>query len=52
MIDDDSNPMQDILTTLQSSLSDTLLHPKCVKKHYRRAFLLSAVRLYNKQCPQ
>ena len=33
MMDNDSHPLQDTLAALQSSFSDRLLHPKCVKEH-------------------
>lgn len=44
--------MQDTLRALESSFSDRLLHPKCVKERYRRFFLPAAVRLYIQQCSQ
>ncbi|TWW81235.1 hypothetical protein D4764_01G0010500 [Takifugu flavidus] len=41
-------PLQDPLAALGSSFSERLLHPRCVKKRYRRSFLPAAVRLHNK----
>ena len=52
MMVNESHPMQDTVTDLCSSISDRLLHPKCVKERYRRSFLPAAVRLYNQHCSQ
>lgn len=52
MLENNSHPLQDTLTALESSFSDRLLHPKCVKERFRRSFLPAAVRLFNQQCSQ
>ena len=52
MMENDSHPLQDSLTALESSFSDRLLHPKCVKERYRRSFIPAAVILYNQHCSQ
>ena len=44
MMENDSNPMQETVTALESSFSDRLLHPKCVKERYHRSFLPAAVK--------
>ena len=46
----DSHPMKDTISALESSFSDRLLHPKCVKERYRRSFLPAAVRVFNQHC--
>ncbi|CAL9684750.1 unnamed protein product [Knipowitschia caucasica] len=48
MLDHDCHPLQDTLSALESSFSDRLIHPRCVKERFRRSFLPAAVRLYNK----
>ncbi|XP_049902554.1 uncharacterized protein LOC126391694 [Epinephelus moara] len=48
----DSHPLQEEIKALESSFSDRLIHPKCVKEHYRRSFLPAAVRLHNQHCSQ
>ena len=48
IMDRDPHPLQHTLTALRSSVSDRMLHPKCVTERYRRSFLPAAVRLYNK----
>ncbi|KAK7898885.1 hypothetical protein WMY93_019738 [Mugilogobius chulae] len=50
MLDHESHPLQDALSALESSFSDRLIHPRCVKERFRRSFLPAAVRLYNEQC--
>ena len=52
MMENDSHPMQDTISALESSFSDRLLHPQCVKERYRRSFLPAAVRLHNQHCSQ
>lgn len=47
-----SHPLYETVTSLSSSFSDRLLHPKCLKERYRRSFLPAAIRLYNKSCSQ
>ncbi|KAK7877850.1 hypothetical protein WMY93_031490 [Mugilogobius chulae] len=50
MLDHESHPLQDALSALESSFSDRLIHPRCVKERFRRSFLPAAVRLYNEHC--
>ena len=50
IMDNDSHPMQETVTALESSFSDRLLHPKYVKERYHRSFLPAAVRLHNQHC--
>ena len=50
MLDHDCHPLQDTLSALESSFSERLIHPRCVKERFRRSFLPAAVRLYNKNC--
>ena len=50
MLDHESHPLQDSLSALQSSFSDRLIHPRCVKDRFRRSFLPAAVRLFNEHC--
>ncbi|KAK7878056.1 hypothetical protein WMY93_031277 [Mugilogobius chulae] len=56
MLDHESHPLldalsalclllQDVLSALESSFSDRLLHPRCVKERFRRSFIPAAVRL-------
>ena len=52
LMDSVSHPLKDTLTGLESSFSDRLLHPRCVKERYRRSFLPAAVRLYNQHLSQ
>ena len=47
MLDTDSHPLQHTLTALRSSLSDRMLHLKCVTEGIHRSFLPAAVRLFN-----
>ncbi|KAM9855176.1 dynein regulatory complex subunit 2-like [Aulostomus maculatus] len=42
LLNTDSHPMHNTLTALESSFSDTFLHPKCVKERFRRSFLPAA----------
>ena len=49
-VDHDCHPLQDTLSALESSFSDRLIHPHCVKERFRRSFLPAAVRLYNENC--
>ena len=49
LMDNTSHPLQDTLTTLGSSFSERLLHPRCLTERYRRSFLPAVVRLYNQQ---
>ncbi|KAJ0022335.1 hypothetical protein NQD34_009825 [Periophthalmus magnuspinnatus] len=50
MLGHESHPLQDALSVLESSFSDRLIHPCCVKERFRRSFLPAAVRLYNEHC--
>ncbi|KAK7907715.1 hypothetical protein WMY93_016327 [Mugilogobius chulae] len=43
MLDHESHPLQDALSALESSFSDRLIHPHCVKERFRRSFLPAAV---------
>ncbi len=52
LMNNDSHPMKDTLTALESSISARLLHQKSVKEGYCRSFLPAAVRLYNQHCSQ
>jgi len=52
MMENDSHPMQETVKALESSFSDRLLHPKCMKERYCRSFLPAAVKLHNQQCSQ
>ncbi|CAM4584620.1 unnamed protein product [Leuciscus chuanchicus] len=47
-----SHPLYVTITSLSSSFSHRLIHPKCLKERYRRSFLPAAVRLYNQSCSQ
>ncbi|KAI5101598.1 C-C motif chemokine 3-like [Silurus meridionalis] len=47
-----SHPLYETVTSLSSSFSDRLLHPKCLKERYRRSLLPAAIRLYNQSCSQ
>ena len=42
MIENNSHPLQDTLTVLESSFSDRLLHPKCVKDQTLQPAVLPA----------
>ena len=48
----ESHPLQATISALGSSLSNGLIHPKCVKERYHRPFLPAAVRLYSQHCSQ
>ncbi len=50
MLDHESHPLQDTLSALESSFSDRLIHPRCVKERFSRSFLPAALRLYNEHC--
>ena len=50
-LDNVSHPLQDTLSSLCSSFSDRLLHPRCLTERYRRSFLPAVVRLYNHHSP-
>ncbi|CAI5669586.1 unnamed protein product [Oreochromis niloticus] len=52
LMDRVSHPMHVNVAELQSSFSDRLLHPRCMKERFRRSFLPAAVRLYNQNCSQ
>ena len=47
MMDHESHPLQETLSALESSFSDRLILPRCVKERFHRSFLPAAVRLYN-----
>ena len=47
MLDHESHHLQDSLSALESSFSDRLIHPQCVKERFRRFFLPAAIRLVN-----
>ena len=46
-----SHPFQDTLSSLCSSFSDRMLHPRCLTERYRKSFLPAALRLYNQHSP-
>ncbi|XP_076744782.1 uncharacterized protein LOC143420432 isoform X5 [Maylandia zebra] len=48
LMDNISHPMQQTVTALSSSFSGRLRHPRCGTERFRRSFLPTAVRLYNK----
>ncbi|KAM8736145.1 uncharacterized protein AB9X84_021674 [Acanthopagrus schlegelii] len=48
----ESRPLQDTISAPGSSFSNRLIHPKCVKRRYRRSFLPATVRFYNQHCSQ
>ena len=52
MMSNDSHPMKDSISALESTFSDRLLHPRCVKERFRRSFLPAAVRLHNQHSSQ
>ena len=48
IMDNTSHPLHRTVEELRSSFSGRLRHPQCKKERYRRAFIPTAVRLYNK----
>ncbi|XP_077475191.1 battenin isoform X3 [Stigmatopora argus] len=49
IMDSTSHPLHESVESLQSSFSNRLRHPHCRKERFRRSFLPSAVRLFNKK---
>ncbi|KAI5103643.1 gastrula zinc finger protein XlCGF28.1-like [Silurus meridionalis] len=52
LLENASHPLYETVTSLSSSFSNRLIHPKCLKERYRRSFLPAAIRLYNQSCSQ
>nr|XP_054594642.1 RNA-directed DNA polymerase from mobile element jockey isoform X1 [Nothobranchius furzeri] len=48
MLNNISHPIQVTLTAMNSSFSGRLRHPRCGTERFRRSFLPTAVRLYNR----
>lgn len=52
LLENDSHPLYESVSSLSSSFSERLLHPKCLKERYQRTFLPAAIRCYNQSCSQ
>lgn len=52
LLENDTNPLYEMVSALRSSFSDRLLHPECLREQYRHSFLPAAIRLYNRSCSQ